>query len=151
MQNEITQLALDFFKKEVDSVNLTGSQLSHEEIELQSKAIAEKCIVVAKSFFSIAEKSTKIDESKIGQFEKNKLMIKSIFDWEESVKKYPKGYTVEMIVNYVASMRNEVLTTQEVRFVMRELGFKTVVKRFNGVSKRCYVLPPLAKNKGDKS
>jgi hypothetical protein len=152
MQNEITQLAIELYKQFLLS-NKDNQQKDYLEI-------ADQAISASKSFFK------KINETK-KQKPKNYTCVlwseseltssaftalKNHFDWSADIALWDVYLNSSEINNLVLlDCYNISICESRIPKLIRRLGSKSIVKRFNGVGKRCYVLPPLAKNEGAKS
>jgi hypothetical protein len=153
MQNEITQLAIELFKQEIGRNGLARPQSYFE-------GVAKLSLRAAESFYQQTFEIKKAESKKIinSTYPKTDLVslafssLKKHFDWNADFSEW-NIYLNSSEINKFILLGSYYISIDESRIpeMIKKLGSKSVVKRFNGVSKRCYVLPPLAKNEGAKS
>jgi hypothetical protein len=153
MQNEITQLAIELFKQEIGRNGLARSKPDFE-------GIAKISVVAAESFYQQIKDKQKIESQKTINISRSTVKtvtdsfsaLKKHFDWDAEFSKWNVYLNTAEIGQLVLSDCYDILIEEyKIPGIVKKLGGVSKVKRFNGVSKRCYVLPPLAKNEGAKS
>jgi hypothetical protein len=146
MQKEITQLAIEIFKQEIARNGLVRSKPDFE-------GIAKLSVVAAESFYQHIKDKQKIESQKTINTSHSTVKtvndafsaLKKHFDWDADFSKWNVYLNSAEIGQLVLSDCYDILIEEHrVPEIVKKLGSVSKVKRFNGVSKRCYILPPLA-------